>query len=165
MALLIKPNGDPTDRRPISLRLRGGRFGSGKGSRRHTISAAGQRDPRLLEEGLVLGTVEAGLGRKVRRVGTDRILCQRILVLCKVLASGPGGGPVPSGDAGRMDRNVDLCNHGRSRQQLQYNNLLTQKHNACSTAAASQKESKAKSRIEVPEGLEPEPMPSITSYT
>ena len=122
MALLIKPNGDPTDRRPLSLRLRGGRFGSGKGSRRHTISAAGQRDPRLLEEGLVLGTVEAGLGRKVRRVGTDRILCQRILVLCKVLASGPGGGPVPSGDAGRMDRNVDLCNHGRSRQRLQYNN-------------------------------------------
>ena len=43
---------------------------------------------------------------------------------------------------------------------------MTQKHNACcSTAAASQKESKAKSRIEVPEGLEPEPMPSITSYT
>ena len=106
----------------VLSRLRGGRFGFGKGSRRHTISAAGQRDPRLLEEGLVLGTVEAGLGRKVRRVGTDRILCQRILVLCKVLASGPGGGPVPSGDAGRMDRNVDLCNHGRSRQRLQYNN-------------------------------------------
>ena len=106
----------------VLSRLRGGRFGSGKGSRRHTISAAGQRDPRLLEEGLVLGTVEAGLGRKVRRVGTDGILCQRILVLCKVLAPGPGGGPVPSGDAGRMDRNVDLCNHGRSRQRLQYNN-------------------------------------------
>lgn len=43
---------------------------------------------------------------------------------------------------------------------------MTQKYNACSAAAASQKGTKAKARIEelsVPEGLEPEPMPSITA--